>query len=100
MPQAASTDTLNGEVLDSLPISLPLELTVRDTEVIAELWSREEGRERDDFALDALRLGVLAIRQARGQIDSRAVRNEGERLVSWRPEHLLAGQTAFRLVQC
>jgi hypothetical protein len=40
------------------------------------------GRERDDFALDALRLGVLAIRQARGQIDAHAIRKEGERLVS------------------
>lgn len=68
------------QVPDSIPFSLPLELTVTDAEVIAELWTRTEGRERDDFALAALRLGVLALRQARGQVDANAIRREGDRL--------------------
>jgi hypothetical protein len=40
MQPAAAIGPVDEEALDELPISLPLELTVRDTEVIAELWSR------------------------------------------------------------
>jgi hypothetical protein len=68
-------------VPDTLPYSLPLELTVTDPEVIAELSAKQEGRERDKYALGALRLGVLALRQARGQIDANTLRHEGERLL-------------------
>jgi len=66
---------------ESLPYSLPLELTVTDPEVVAELCARQEGRVRDEYALGALRLGVLALRQARGQIDANTLRHEGERLL-------------------
>jgi hypothetical protein len=66
---------------ETLPFSLPLELTVNDPEVLAELIAKQEGRERDDYALGALRLGVLALRQARGQVDANALRHEGEKLL-------------------
>ena len=66
---------------ETLPFSLPLDLVVTDPEVVAELIAKEEGRERDDYALGALRLGVLALRQARGQIDGNVLRHEGERLL-------------------
>jgi hypothetical protein len=66
---------------ETLPFSLPLELTVADPEVVAELIAKQEGRERDNYALGALRLGVLALRQARGQIDANALRHEGEKLL-------------------
>jgi hypothetical protein len=69
-------------VRDDLPPALLLELTVRDAETIAELCSHAEGNSRDDFALKALRIGVLALRQARGQIDADHVRREGDRLLS------------------
>lgn len=55
---------------DTIPYSLPLELVVSDPEVITELWAKREGRERDEYALGALRLGMLALRQLRGQIDA------------------------------
>jgi hypothetical protein len=45
---------------DTLPFSLPIELTVNDPEVIAELFVEQEGRKPDEYALGALRLGVLA----------------------------------------
>ncbi len=64
-----------------VPASLSLELVVRDSEVIAELWSNPAGELRDEFALKALRIGVLALRQARGQLDVDAVRREGDRLI-------------------
>ena len=46
------------------PVTLRLEVT--DAEVLAELRSRGEGDERDQFALAALRIGVLAMRSAAG----------------------------------
>src|SRR4051812_36062316 len=61
--------------------SLALELVVTDQEVIRELCQQREGRERDDFALSALRLGVLALKQARGQVDAQALKREGELLL-------------------
>ena len=43
------------------------ELTITDPEVISELHAKQEGAERDEYALGALRLGVLALKQARGR---------------------------------
>jgi len=64
-----------------LPYSLLLELTVHDPDTIAELVSYPEGEPRDRFALDALRIGVLSLKQARGQIDADLVRRESDRLL-------------------
>src|SRR5262245_61116192 len=56
-------------------------LEVVDPEVTTELGRYDEGPDRDGFALGALRLGVLAVRQARGELDALVVRQEGERIV-------------------
>ena len=48
--------------------ALPLELTVVDRDTIDELLSYEAGADRELFALNALRIGVLALRQARGRV--------------------------------
>jgi hypothetical protein len=80
---------LSGDALESagssdqaaLPSVLRLELTVREAEVITELAKHDEGPPRDEFALSALRVGVLALRLASGVIDSAAIREEGQRLV-------------------
>lgn len=61
---------------------MELVLTVSDPEIIAELFTRNEGRDRDEYALAALRLGVLALRQARGQLDANLLKREGEQLLS------------------
>ena len=82
------TDNQNADALKR-PFSLPLELTVRDDEVIDALMAYPEGQSRDEFALRALRIGVLALMQAQGQIDATAVRQEGERLLK-NVEHALA----------
>lgn len=60
---------------------LSLHLLVRDPEVLAELSLRPEGRERNEFALTALRLGVIALRHASGTLDSGTLRKEAERMV-------------------
>jgi hypothetical protein len=61
--------------------SIPLTLVVSDRETVAELLQRSDGRERDEYALAALRIGVLALKHARGQVDADAVRREGEKLL-------------------
>jgi hypothetical protein len=78
---------------EELPFQLLLELNVTDAEVIAELCQRMEGQERDQFALAALRLGVLALKQARGQVDAHALRREGERLFAELGQALTAHRT-------
>jgi hypothetical protein len=61
--------------------SLLLSLVVTDHESVAELLQKTEGRERDEYALTSLRIGILALKHARGQIDADAVKREGERLL-------------------
>ncbi|MFO1020026.1 MAG: hypothetical protein U0903_04935 [Planctomycetales bacterium] len=76
-PHIAATDSE-----ETLPIFLELVLMVSDPEIISELRRRPEGRDRDEFAMSALRLGVLALRQARGQLDAQALKREGDQLLS------------------
>lgn len=67
---------------------LTLELQVTDPETVAELLQLAPGATRNEFALRALRVGVLALRQARGQLDGEAVRREGDRLLGLMQERL------------
>jgi hypothetical protein len=60
---------------------LRLVLCVTDPEVAHELLVREEGGERDDFARQALRLGVIAMRHASGAIDAQSIQRESERML-------------------
>ena len=70
-------DALGGEGLDSLL----LELRVTDPDVMAELQKYAEGSVRDEFAQTALRIGVLALRQARGTLDAHVIEKECDRLL-------------------
>ncbi len=67
--------------VDSSSQSIPLTLVISDHETVTELLQRADGREREEYALAALRIGVLALKHARGQIDADAVRREGEQLL-------------------
>jgi hypothetical protein len=80
---------------ETSPKTLHVELTIREPEVVAELTKYQEGTERDEFALSALRIGVLAFRQASGLLDANTVRVEGERLVGAIRELLTTNTTAF-----
>ncbi len=64
-----------------LPFALPLELTITDPELIHELLEHPEGRPREEYALCALRIGLLALKQARGQVDGETIKREGEKLL-------------------
>ncbi len=61
--------------------SIHLHLTVSDSDSIAELAARREGMERDQYALGALRIGLLSLKHTQGQLDADAVRREGNRLL-------------------
>jgi len=67
----------------SLPTrSLRISLLVSDPEVLNELERRDDGAAREAFATQALRLGVLALRQASGSLDADVIRREGDQLLS------------------
>lgn len=63
------------------PPVLRLEIDVRDPAVIEALWPLAEGRERDQFAADALRIGVAALRHASSRVDTEQVKSAGEQLI-------------------
>lgn len=70
------------DAADSIKPSIRLELDISDPESAASLVSHPAGRQRDEFARQALRIGVLALRQAQGTVDGDKLRNEGERLIA------------------
>lgn len=80
MIDARTSDQQTGSRF-TLPRELELTLIVSDPEVISELHSREEGDERDRFALSALRIGILSLRQASGFVDAMMIREEGAHLL-------------------
>jgi hypothetical protein len=61
--------------------ALQLTLVVNDPEVIVELERHPVGTPRNEYAVRALRVGSLCLRDAAGSIDADAIRKEGDRLV-------------------
>jgi hypothetical protein len=82
----------NGSA-QTLPATLLLALNVTDRDTIAELYHRPEGELRDEYALQALRIGVLALRQARGQVDGEVIQRESQRMLA-NLEHQLQSHAA------
>ncbi len=62
------------------PVVLMLEVT--DPETALELRRHAEGEDREQFALAALKVGVLSLRAASGQVDVGALREAGGALVA------------------
>jgi hypothetical protein len=88
MHSAAPPKVREDQFPDTIPYSFLLELVVADPEVITELWAKQEGRERDEYALGALRLGILARRQARvhrGAAPNTAPHQDGRRFDDGQP---------------
>ena len=71
-------------IVDSVdaPDSLRLQLTIEDRDTIDDLLAFPSGGERESFALNALRIGVLALRQARGRIDADLIQRETQRMLT------------------
>ena len=60
---------------------MELNLRISDPELVDALSEREEGSERHEFAVSALKIGAIALRQAQGNIDADSIRKEGIRIV-------------------
>ena len=58
-----------------------LHLSVTDPETIAALSERTDGRDRQELALTALKIGILSLKAACGTVDGTAIRQEGDRLL-------------------
>jgi hypothetical protein len=65
-----------------------VELMVDDPLIVPELLAYEAGPERDRFTLTALRIGVLALKQAQGRLDADTIRGESDRLLVMLEERL------------
>lgn len=68
---------------------LYLHLSITDPEVVSALSEAGEGRDRQDFAVTALRIGVLSLKAARGTVDGAAIRHEGDRILQTLDERLV-----------
>ena len=97
--QTSSIDTQNIETHSTHSSvtcdEISLNLHITDSEMINELVAFPEGRNRNEFAISAMRIGILSIKQSEGQIDTSAIRNEGERLVAEISKQLGEHQTGL-----
>ena len=59
---------------------IELQLTISDPDLCAELSKRAEP-ERSEFAVASMKIGVVAFRQAQGQVDAKQIRDAGERVI-------------------
>ena len=64
-----------------VPESVHIDLFVTDSDSVRELTFRQAGRDCDEYSLSALRIGLLSLKHARGQVDADAVKREGDRLL-------------------
>jgi hypothetical protein len=64
-----------------LPFVLQLDLCIEDRDVVAELEKYAEGPDREEFALEALKIGVLALRRASTALDGEYIQRETTRLL-------------------
>ncbi len=76
-PRLSTHSTDDGK----LPIALQLDLIVQDRDIIAALEHYPEGDERNQFAMEALKIGVLALRHVGGQASADLIQRESTRLV-------------------
>src|SRR5215210_8088659 len=91
-------DLANGSVLvqESAPpfkqSVCHIALTVDDPLLVPEILAFPAGDARNQYVLTALRIGVLALKQAQGRIDADVIRGEGARLLSTLEERLSSHQ--------
>ena len=65
-----------------------LDMTIDDTQIVPELLAHAPGPERERYALTAIKIGVLALKQAQGRLDADVIRGEGDRLLATLEERL------------
>jgi hypothetical protein len=67
----------NGE----LPFQMLLELVIDDRDVIRALAEHAEGDERNQYAVEAMKIGILALRHVGGRVSADLLRQEGDRFI-------------------
>jgi hypothetical protein len=75
-----------------------VDLWLRDRDVVTAINAHPEGRRRIDYIRTAIRIGVLALQQAQGRIDTESVRDEGDRLIAALETRLAQYQDQLRSV--
>lgn len=70
-----------GTLDSELPCSIELELIVDDPSVIRALSAYSDEDARNEFALEALRIGVAALRHVSGQVSADLIQRESARLI-------------------
>ena len=74
---AVNGSSPNGAVISETTV-MELHLRISDSDLLSELSAYGEGKDRDEFAISAMKIGTIALRQAQGRIDGDTVRHEGE----------------------
>lgn len=77
-----------ARMTDELPFAIDLELRVEDRDVIAALVNYPDGPPREEYALEALKIGVLALRRASSALDGEFIQRETTRLLESLQEKL------------
>ena len=80
-PPTATTRPRIDATTASCRYPLPLELVVHDRDVIRALAEYPEGDERNQYALEALKIGMLALRHVGGQASADVIHRESDRLI-------------------
>jgi len=79
-PSHADSNGTSSSGLDEC-FPLPLELLIDDREIIRALSEHPEGERRNQFAVEAMKIGILALRHVGGQVSADLIQRESERLV-------------------
>jgi hypothetical protein len=87
-----------GTNSDDAEDAVHIDLWLRDRDVVTAINAHPEGRRRTDYIRAAIRIGILALQQAQGRIDTETVRNEGGRLIAQLESRLAQYQDQLRSV--
>ena len=87
-----------GTDSDDAEDAVHVDLWLRDRDVVTAINAHPEGRRRTDYIRTAIRIGILALQQAQGRIDTESVRNEGDRLIAALESRLAQYQDQLRAV--
>jgi hypothetical protein len=87
-----------GTNSDDAEDAVHIDLCLRDRDVVTAITAHPEGRRRTDYIRTAIRIGILALQQAQGRIDTESVRNEGDRLIAALESRLAQYQDQLRSV--
>ena len=81
LPWSANSADQQSDRNSSAPDQIELQLTVDDRDTIRALVQHAAGPERDEYALEALKIGVAALRHAAGAFDADFIQRETTRLL-------------------